>query len=64
VKNFQIIQLQIEENAIERLTTRERNQLVGCMHAHNEMTVLNCLFTCTIEYPADADELHISAQTV
>jgi hypothetical protein len=34
------------------------------MHAHNELTVLNRLFMCTIEYPADADELHISAQTV
>ena len=64
MKDFQIIQLQIEENAVKRLTNRERNQLVGCMHAHNELTVLNRLFMCTIEYPTDADELHISAQTV
>src|SRR5947208_5945 len=34
------------------------------MHAHNELTVLNRLFTCTIEYPEDADKLHSSAQTV
>lgn len=64
MKDFQIIQLQIQGNSIKRLTNRERNQLVGCMHAHNELTVLNRLFMCTIEYPADADELHISAQTV
>jgi hypothetical protein len=63
-KDFQIIQLQIDKNAIKRLTSRERNQLVGCMHAHNELTVLNRLFMCTIEYPEDADELHNSAQTV
>ena len=63
-KDFQIIQLQIDRNAIKRLTNRERNQLVGCMNAHNELTVLNRLFMCTIEYPEDADELHSSAQTV
>src|SRR5215469_3016737 len=34
------------------------------MHAHNELTVLNRLFMCSIEYPEDADELHNSAQTV
>ena len=64
MKDFQVIQLQIDANAIKRLTNRERNQLVGCMHAHNELTVLNRLFMCTIEYPESADELHRSAQTV
>jgi hypothetical protein len=34
------------------------------MHAHNELTVLNRLFMCTIEYPADNDELHNSTQSV
>ena len=63
-KDFQIIQLQIDNNGIKRLTTRDRNQLVGCMHAHNELTVLNRLVMCTIEYPEGADELHNSAQSV
>jgi hypothetical protein len=63
-KDFQIIELQIDKNAIKRLTTRERNQLVGCLHAHNELTVLNRLLMCTIEYPEDANELHNSAQSV
>src|SRR6516225_2941328 len=64
MKDFQIIQLQIEENAVKRLTTRERNQLIGCMHDHNELTVLNRLFMCTIEYSEEADELHNSVQSV
>jgi hypothetical protein len=41
-----------------------RAQPTRRMHAHNELTVLNRLFMCTIEYPEDADELHSSAQTV
>jgi hypothetical protein len=63
-QDFQIIQLEIHADTIKRLSNRERNQLIGCMHAHNELTVLNRLFMCTIEYPQDADELHSSAQTV
>lgn len=63
-QDFPIIQLEIHADTIKRLSNRERNQLIGCMHAHNELTVLNRLFMCTIEYPQDADELHSSAQTV
>jgi hypothetical protein len=63
-KDFPIIGVQVDAPAIKRLSNRERNQLVGCMHAHNELTVLNRLFMCTTEYPEDADELHSSAQSV
>ena len=31
----------IDEAAIQRLTARRRNQLFGCMHAHNELSSLN-----------------------
>jgi hypothetical protein len=40
-RDFQLIQLQIGLDAIKQLPNRQRNQLVGCMHAHNEMVVLN-----------------------
>jgi hypothetical protein len=40
-RDFQIIQLTIDEDALTKLGNRQRNQLVGCMHAHNELTVLN-----------------------
>lgn len=63
-ENFPIIELKINEAAIKGLSDRERNQLVGCMHAHNELTVLNRLLMCSIEFPGDADELHSSAQMV
>jgi hypothetical protein len=45
--NFQLIQLQIDGNAIKKLPNRQRHQLVGCMHAHNELAVLNRLLMFT-----------------
>ena len=43
-KDFEIIQLEIDEFSIQGLDNRLRNQLMGCMHAHNELAVLNCVF--------------------
>jgi hypothetical protein len=43
-KDFEIIQLEIDEASIQGLDNRLRNQLMGCMHAHNELTVLNRVF--------------------
>jgi hypothetical protein len=40
-RDFQIIQLPIDEDALKKLCSRQRNQLIGCMHGHNELTVLN-----------------------
>src|SRR5580693_8996643 len=42
-RDFQIIQLDLDPEAFKRLPNRQRNQLVGCMHAHNELVVLNRL---------------------
>ena len=43
-KDFEIIQLEIDESSIQGLDNRLRNQLMGCMHAHNELAVLNRVF--------------------
>jgi hypothetical protein len=43
-KDFEVIQLNIDEASIQALDNRRRNQLIGCMHAHNELTVLNRVF--------------------
>jgi hypothetical protein len=42
-RDFDIIRLKIDKAALKTLDNRRRNQLVGCMHAHNELTVLNRL---------------------
>ena len=44
MKDFEVIQLSINEASIQGLDNRLRNQLMGCMHAHNELTVLNRVF--------------------
>lgn len=62
-RNFQIIQLQINEAALKALPNRQRNQLVACMHAHNELAVMNRLlmFSCN---DVAFGELHDHAQGV
>ena len=62
-KDFQVIQLAIDEEALKKANNRLRNQLVGCMHAHNELTVLNRLLMFSMNRTADG-EFHDSAQTV
>jgi hypothetical protein len=62
-QDFQIIQLEIGETALRKLTNRERNQVVGCMHAHNELVILNRLLMFSMNFSEDG-ELHDSAQSV
>jgi hypothetical protein len=52
-----IIQFEFEEASLAKLDNRGRNQLVGCMHAHNELVILNrlLLFSAT---PTGGGELH------
>lgn len=38
-----LIEYRIEHEALKALPNRQRNQLVGCMHAHNELSFLNRL---------------------
>jgi hypothetical protein len=37
---FQIVTYKIDDEALKNLSNRRRNQLFGCMHAHNELTFL------------------------
>jgi hypothetical protein len=62
-KDFQVIELSINEEGLKRASNRLRNQLVGCMHAHNELTVLNRLLMFSMNKTTDG-ELHDSAQSV
>ena len=62
-KDFQIIQLTIDEESLKNADIRLRNQLVGCMHAHNELTALNRILMFSMIKTADG-ELHDSAQSV
>ena len=39
---FHIIEFRLAPDVIQKVSNRRRNQLVGCMHAHNELVVLNC----------------------
>jgi hypothetical protein len=56
-REFHIIQLQLEKGALKRLQNRQRHQLVGCMHAHNELAFLNRLFMFSLNDVGEG-ELH------
>jgi hypothetical protein len=62
-KDFDVIQLEIDEAFVQGLDTRVRNQLMGCMHAHNELTVLNRIFMFGTN-PVGGGELADSAGSV
>jgi hypothetical protein len=57
-----ILTFPIDENVLKKLGNRRRNQLFGCMHAHNELTFLNRLLLFTQNSTADG-ELHDHAQS-
>ena len=62
-EEFQIIQLEMAADAFKNLTNRARHQLVGCMHAHNELAVLNRLLLFSLNDVGEG-ELHNDAQSV
>jgi hypothetical protein len=62
-KDFRIVQFTIDEEVLKKAGSRLRNQVVGCMHAHNELTVLNRLLMFSMNKTADG-ELHDSTQSV
>jgi hypothetical protein len=47
-KDFQLIHLTVDEERLKGTRNRVRNQFVGCMHAHNELTILNRLLMFTM----------------
>jgi hypothetical protein len=60
---FKIIRFQVDPEAIRKLPNRERNQMVGCMHAHNELVVLNRLLMFSLNDVGEG-ELHDHAHGV
>ncbi len=62
-KDFQLIHLTVDESRLKAASNRLRNQFVGCMHAHNELAILNRLLIFTTNDTGDG-ELHDSAQSV
>src|SRR5260370_37004702 len=62
-KEFQLIHLTVDEARFNKANNRLRNQFVGCMHAHNELTFLNRLLMFAMNDTGDG-ELHNSAQSV
>jgi len=62
-KDFQLIHLTVDEERLKGANNRLRSQFVGCMHAHNELTMLNRLLMFTMNDTGNG-ELHNSAQSV
>jgi hypothetical protein len=62
-RDFQLIRLTVDEGRLKGASNRLRNQFVACMHAHNELTLLNRLLMFTMNDTSDG-ELHNSAQSV
>jgi hypothetical protein len=62
-RDFRLIHITIDERRLNEASNRLRNQFVGCMHAHNELTILNRLLMFTMNDTGDG-ELHDSARSV
>ena len=62
-KDFPLIHLTVDEERLKGANNRLRSQFVGCMHAHNELTILNRLLMFTMNDTGDG-EPHNSAQSV
>ncbi len=61
--DFELIQHDIPAATMKSLGNRQRNQFVGCMHAHNELVVLNRLLMFSLNDVGEG-ELHDAAQGV
>ena len=61
-KDFQLIHVTVDKARLKGASNRLRNQFVGCMHAHNELTILNRLLMFTMNDTGNS-ELHNSAQS-
>jgi hypothetical protein len=61
-KDFQLIHITVDEARLKGASNRLRNQFVGCMHAHNELTILNRLLMFTMNDTGNG-EVHNSAQS-
>ena len=62
-REFQIIHHTIDEGILKTADARLRNQLIGCMHAHNELMIFNRILTFSLNDTGDG-ELHDAAKSV
>lgn len=60
---FQIIQFELGQIEFKKLSGRQRNQIVGCMHANNELSVMNRLLMFSLNDVGEG-ELHDAAHGV
>jgi hypothetical protein len=61
--DFQLIHITVDEARLKAASNRQRNQFVGCMHAHNELAFLNRMLLFIVNDTGDGD-LHDAAQSV
>jgi hypothetical protein len=61
-ESIEIRSFTLEDELLRTMDSRKRNQLLGCMHAHNELTFLNRLRLFSYNSVSDG-ELHGYAQT-
>ena len=59
-----LIRFEISEDALKRADPRLRNQIVGCMHAHNELALLNRVLMFSMNSTAGPGDLNDAAMTV
>lgn len=52
---------EVADDIARKMDNRKRNQLLGCMHAHNELTFLNCLLQF-VQNPVSEGVVHDQAQ--
>ena len=62
-KEFDIIQLDLGNSVLKNCGNQLRDQLVGCMHAHNELATFNRIFIFSMNSTGEG-ELHDSAHSV
>ncbi|WP_316206846.1 MULTISPECIES: hypothetical protein [unclassified Bradyrhizobium] len=62
-QELRILRFKIDPDTVRKLPNRERNQVVGCMHAHNELVVLNRLLMFSLNSIGEG-ELHDHAHGV
>jgi len=60
-EGIEIRSFTLDDELLRTMDSRKRNQLLGCMHAHNELTFLNRLLLLSHNSVSDG-ELHGCAQ--
>jgi hypothetical protein len=63
MREIDLIELPLDQAALLKLGPRRRNQLIGCMHAHNELSVFNRLLLFAMT-DTGSGPLHDNAQSV